>query len=98
MQECDKHVVGHLEEALAVALTPVAFLGSHKRHLCKLVAKHPATNQKLVKTRSAQTNTAGISANLLPNILAQTTSLWKSGLYRIMAESARVYSAATTTP
>ncbi len=56
MQACDKHVVGHLEKALAVALTPVAFLGGHKRHLCKLVAKHPATDQKLVKVRSAKSN------------------------------------------
>ena len=51
MQACDKHVVGHLEKALAVALTPVAFLGGHKRHLCKLVAKHPGT-YKLVSARS----------------------------------------------
>jgi len=56
MQSCDKQGVGHLEKALAVALTPVAFLGGHKRHLCKLVAKHPATDQKLVKVRSAKSN------------------------------------------
>ena len=56
MQACDKQGVGHLEKALAVALTPVAFLGGHKRHLCKLVAKYPATNQQLAKVRSAKSN------------------------------------------
>lgn len=53
MQAWDEHVIGHLEKALAVALTPVAFLGGHKRHLCKFVAKHPGTDNKLVSGRSA---------------------------------------------
>lgn len=52
MQACDKDVVGHLEKALAVAFASVAFLGGHERHLCKLIAKHPGTYNKLVSARS----------------------------------------------